>query len=139
MTTVTRSNVATIRSDLDAALRQVAAKHGLDFSLGRITFTATSVRCKLEGISRVTGATANTVTAPVNANSADMNRLLQFISDRGLKVDLTKTFYFAGIGQAKVIGYIPRRPKYPFVVQTVAGKRYKTSKSSFANSVGVTI
>jgi len=125
---LTRDTVKDIRSDVEAALRQIAQKHNIDFNLGRITFSNTSVSCKVSGVVRVTGVAGVQAVAP----SADMNNLLMYLKRTGKQVDLTKTYHFANLGLCNVIGYVPRRPKYPIIVQTVVGnKRFKVSEFSF--------
>lgn len=135
---LSKSSVAYLRQELDAALKLVAAKTGIDFSIGIIRFDATSARCKIEGFQRnttVTTPTGTTVTAPANAEA---NQLQRYVAAYRITADLTRNFYFAGVGNAKVIGYVPRRPKYPFIIQTVAGKRYKVSANSFKAATAVT-
>lgn len=45
-----KKNLGVIRKDVDEALKGVGAKHGITLALGRITYTATDFRGKLEAI-----------------------------------------------------------------------------------------
>jgi hypothetical protein len=45
-----KQNLATIRADLDAALEAVAKKHGIQLSVGRITFSEASFSTKLTAL-----------------------------------------------------------------------------------------
>lgn len=44
------SNLDTIRNDINAALATVGAKHGLQMSIDRITYTEDTFRCKLNAL-----------------------------------------------------------------------------------------
>lgn len=46
-TTFNKQNLATIRKDIDAALAEVAAKHGITLGLGTITFSGDTFSTKL--------------------------------------------------------------------------------------------
>lgn len=50
MKSFNKQNLATIRTDLDAALEAVAKKHGIQLSVGRITFSEDSFSTKLTAL-----------------------------------------------------------------------------------------
>ena len=126
---LTKTQVANARKELDAALATVAAKIGIDFSIGRITFTESTFRCKLEAVVR--GATG--AAAPVNVKSVALQRNAYLL---GNTFDETKNYRSPSLGTVKFVGYNAAARKYPFVVlQVSTGKRYKLSSMSSRNIV----
>ena len=126
---LTKTQVANARKELDAALKQVAAKIGIDFSIGRITFTDATFRCKLEAVVR--GATG--AAAPVNIKSVALQRNAYLL---GNTFDETKNYRSGTLGTVKFVGFNAAARKYPFVVLQVAtGKRYKIGTLSAKSMV----
>lgn len=123
MTVLTKPAVANLRKELEAALAAVAAKTGVDFTVGIIRFDATSARCKIEGIVR--GATG--ATAPVTPKAAALGRYAYLL---GNTFDENKEYRAPTLGVVKVVGYNAKAHKYPFIVQTRGGKRYKYTTMS---------
>jgi hypothetical protein len=119
-----KSSVAQIRKDVDAALAAVAAKHGVTFSLGTIRFNSESMRC--------------TMSAAVNNTSTGAAEPLEYkeLKLKGVRIlginenDLSKTFKSPSLGSVKLIGYHASKYKYPFIVETVSGKRYKLTTTA---------
>ena len=127
MAAITRTNITAIRNDVEAALRTIYAKHGVDVTVGRITFNADSFRCKIEGVVRsaVGGPTA---TAPVNPKSLALKNKSYLL---GASFDETKTYRSTSLGLVKVVGFNAKAKKYPFIVKQVAtGKQYKITSFS---------
>ena len=128
-----KNAVAQIRKDIDAALAAVAAKHGITFNLGTIRFNSESFR--------------GTLTAAANNPTTGTVEPLEFkeLKLRGVRMlginesDLSKTFKSPTLGSVKLIGYHARKPKYPFIVETLGGKRYKISLMSAQSLVGTGI
>ena len=126
---LTKTQVANARKELDAALALVAAKIGIDFTVGRIVFTESTFRCKLEAVVR--GATG--AAAPVNVKSVALQRNAYLL---GNTFDETKNYRSPSLGTVKFVGYNAAARKYPFVVlQVSTGKRYKLSSMSSRNIV----
>ena len=120
MAQITRSNIAQIRADVEAALKTIYAKHGVDVSVGRITYNTDSFRCRIEG--NVRGATA---AAPVNPKAAALKKA-SFLLPVGF--DETKTYRSTSLGRVQVTGYNSRARSYPFIVKQLAtGKSYKVT------------
>jgi hypothetical protein len=129
VTRIDRSNIRTMRSEVETALAAVGAKYGLNFDVGRITFAPDNFRCKITGA--VKSAIPNGV-AVVPGRTSDAVHLAGYgRSLLGLQVaDLSKSYQYSGIGHqgpVKIVGYAPRRFKYPFSIQTARGARYKIS------------
>jgi hypothetical protein len=132
-----RSNIGTMRAEVEAALNAVAAKHGLAITLGRITFTGNEFRGKLTAVTRA--AVPNTINAPNNPIGqppADPRRSVEAVALRnnlyllGLKdADLNNVYRSAIVGDTcTLIGYAPRRHKYPFTIRTGRGKTLKVTR-----------
>ena len=121
---LTKSEVAIARKELEAAFRTVAAKIGIDFSIGIIRFGENEMRCKIEGIKRSVGqAPSKIVNTKDAALSANDWRL-------GATFDSTKTYHSPSLGRVKIVGFARQAKKYPFIVTTMAGKRYKITTQS---------
>lgn len=126
MTQLTREDVKQIRAEIDAAMRAIGAKHGMSFSLGTIKFDAQSMRGTLSGNKAVSAGSTDltsgsTVTVTVPAAALRKFNLMN--------IDPTKRYSVGGsVGYAKFVDYVPRRPKYPFIVERSDGKRFKVSE-----------
>ena len=128
MAQITKSNIAQIRADVEAALKAIYAKHGVDVTVGRIMYNADSFRCKIEG--NVRGAAA---TAPVTPKAAALPRAAWMLGD---KFDETKTYQSPSLGRVKVTGYNAKAHKYPFIIKQIAtGKQYKITSMQAKNIV----
>lgn len=133
--TLDKTEVATIRAEIDQALAAVAVKHGMKFSLGRIVFTSTQMRGKLQGdkLAAVSTVVSNAtgVASTVGVSSATLSALKRFNIDPNKK-------YQTAAGVVKFVDYVPRRYKFPFSVEVVgSGKRFKLSEmhARFATEV----
>jgi len=125
--TFNRSNVQSMRMEIEAALKTVSAKYNVTVGIGRITFTANEMRCKLTAVAG-TGASAGAPAAAPNAipMAALMTTGVRIL---GITVnELRNEYTVAGVpGPVTLVGYMPRRFKYPFTVRTRSGKQYKIS------------
>lgn len=130
MTTITnfnRQNVSQMRSEVETALKQVGDKYGINFGVGRITFTGTDFRCKMSAVVK---------TAVPNSPLIDPKKSLEAVelANRGVyqlginRTDLTNKFNHPRLGNATLIGYAPRRHKYPFTVKTDNGRTLKITR-----------
>lgn len=127
MAQLDKTEIQTIRAELDQAIAVVAQKHGMKFSLGTIRFDGNQMRTKLTGdkvqtVSAVSStASGTTITNPVSAAA-----LRQFT----LKgIDPNKK-YSTPAGIVMFTDYVPRRYKFPYsVTQVGSGKKFKLSES----------
>jgi len=136
---LSRSQVEQARHEIELALKQVSASlkaKGCDmnFSLGRILFNSEGLRGKL------TGTMKNAVAPGVAAVTPEAAALKNASWMLGQNVDLTKSYQGSlGIGKFKFVGYKRQAKKYPFIVQTTYGKRFKittfSAKQYVANGV----
>ena len=128
MAQITRTNIAQIRADIEAAMKAIYAKHGIDVVVGNIRFNAESFRCKLEG--NVRGATG-TVATPKTVALGKFAKI-----ELGSTFDETKTYHSPNLGRVKITGYNAKAFKYPFIVKQLAtGKQFKITTMSAQNIV----
>ena len=128
MAQITKSNIAQIRADVEAALKTIYAKHGVDISVGRIVYNENQFRCKIEG--NVRGANA---AAPVTPKAAALKNALWLLPNT---FDETKKYRVGSLGPSIVVGYNSRARQYPFIVKQVStGKSYKVSQMSLRMAI----
>ncbi len=123
LNTFDKTNLREIRNDINAALAEVAKKHGIELNLGTITFSAFEARCKLSmaQTTKVTSATTNPTF-----NTATASAPLPVALQRACTVhNLVATK--RGPKGEKLVDYVASRYKYPFTYETVRGTRYKAS------------
>lgn len=119
-----RYNISVMRQEVEAALAAIGAKHGLNFNVGRITFEPNEFRCK---VTAVTSSSVQGQPAGQTVEFASLQRQGAFAIG-AVGVDFANSlFRHPKLGRVKIVGYTPRRHKYPYSVQTVNGKRYKVS------------
>lgn len=114
--------VKAARKELEAALKEVAKKTGIDFTVGRITYDSTGMRCKIEGVQRGAAGTSKTAPADPYLVALLQNKWL------GLPASFDQTKYYKDtrLGAVKIVGYNSRARSYPFIVQAKStGKKYK--------------
>lgn len=122
MVTITKSNIATIRSDVEKALAAVAATYGLTITVGRITYEDSSFRCKVEGNAVVTSVVAGKQVKQI-ARSPLFNVF-------GSKLDMNAEYVSSRLGVIKFVDYRESSYKYPVIVEQVnTKKRYKVTVS----------
>ena len=123
MPAITKSNIANIRSDVEAALKAIYAKHGVDVTVGRITYTASNFRCKIEGVVR---AAVGSTATPADPRALALKSRARLIFGNAFKEG--GIYNILGLGKGIVTGYNSRARAYPFVVKSVStGKTYKVS------------
>jgi hypothetical protein len=126
MATITKTQLAQVRADLNAALAMVATKHGIDFAIGTIRFNADTMRTTLSGVAR--GAAGTSTAKPTDP------KLVAFLT-RGARllghpsINENDKFHSLSLGTVKFVGYNTRAKAYPFIVQTTGGKRYKINEA----------
>lgn len=120
-----------IRADLENAFKAVGSKHGLSFSLGRITYGENDFSAK------VTGVYSDSLPSEVDVRFAKEYAAL---NDNYPSL-VGSVFYVSEVGEDYTfIGYSSRSPKYPFIIRMVkSGKILKLSKILAAQSKRVEI
>ena len=116
ITTFDRTNLKTLRSDIEAAVAAVGSAHGISLTLGSARFSSNNVTMKLEG-SIISNGTVKTKGAIA------LDRFYPKLVGKVVKMSNGK--------KGKVIEYHSRKSKFPFIVE-VGNKRYKLPKSMVA-------
>lgn len=114
-----KSNLGEVRSELNRALDNVAAKFGFKVNIGNIRFTENSFRTTLDV--KLTGSsdpTAPTVVPHSQMLFGKEVRTNEIFVDSGL----------GGLGAICIVDYQNRSRKYPVIVRRASdGKQYKIS------------
>ncbi len=110
---ITRETVTAMRSDIEKALAEVEAKYGVKVNLGNARFS--------NDVVRFTKVEFNAVSKSGNVITAERKALERFFPQF---VDKEVTFN-QGRVTGKVVEYHSRKSKYPFIVETASGDRYK--------------
>ena len=117
---IDRTVCKSIRDDVQAALDKVGKKYGVALPMGRISFSTTTVRFGVKGVS--VGKAGVTVSKDA-VLEADFKRNF---SD-GTK-GIGDTFMSNG-SKFTIIGSKSNRPKYPIIATGVRGGRYKFQRN----------
>lgn len=136
MHSFTHASVRALRAEIDAALKQVADKHGLIMGLGNARFSPTEMHfTKLSIVPKVTPTVNSLQTASTpsaTSNGVDPYQTLEiraFISlafQFGLKKEwLGKQFLGNGGTRYTIVGLKPSYRKYPVIAVGPQGGRYK--------------
>lgn len=120
MTTIDKDFLRAFRIEAEQVLNDLAKRHGLSSSIGNIKFTANNFTAKV-GFHKV-GADGTAMTP-------DLSMLKMYgKNELGNNFDINSEYRSPSLGKIKFVGYVPRRYQYPFVVETINGKRYKLSR-----------
>jgi len=111
MTNFDNANLKSLRIDIDAALREVASKHGIKLSIGNISFSADRFTTRLTGLSEATVIKKTTVTTHIfEANGFKLGDTFKH---------KTKTL--------KIVGYNSKRPKNCVELEDQNGRKFSGS------------
>jgi hypothetical protein len=124
-----KSNLGTIRKDLEQALAGVAKEHGLTISVGNIRFNTTEFGTKLQV--RVANGSAGVTEV---SRYSPLSALGLGFKDE----DMGKVVSIGG-KKYEVVGCKPRAWKMPMIVKDVrTGKLFKMSASAVGQGLGMT-
>lgn len=124
MPSLSKIQLIQVRNDINAALKAVAVKHGIDFSLGAFRFNAVTLRATLTGVNR--SAVVTYGNEPVSLGAVNLEYAGRLYL--GKNFDRTKTFNSESLGNVKFVGYTPQAHKFPFIVKQIStGKQFKVS------------
>jgi hypothetical protein len=125
-----KTNVKSIRTEIEEAIDAVAKKHGFVSSAGRITYTDAKVGLRVEfAIPGCVGG-GNTMLA-VNWNE-------QCGKHGFAKSDLGKIFISGRGEKFKIVGLKPANRKYPVIAEKLAnGKNFKFAPLQVKVSLGI--
>jgi len=111
-----REAVRSIRAAIEAACESVGKAYGATITVGAGGYTTDNIRFKLE---------VAAVGKDGQAQTSEVQQFKLYAHMFGLNPeDLGRTFTYGG-NQYKLVGLAPRRPKFPFLAENRAGKRYK--------------
>jgi len=122
-----RKNLPGFRLEIEQALAAVEAKHNVKFDLGRITFTESNFRTKLECTSTAdrSGNTVDPRQVKFDQNSWRFNIA---------KDAFGKTFTKGG-RKYKIVGLNPRAKKYPLNCEAPNGQQWKMPITSLPQNL----
>jgi len=113
---INRANLKAFREDFDEHMKSLEKFYSVKIELGRIRFDSTTFRGKLTVV--------NADPKSLQRQAATTKKLLTTASDGkynlGMKFRHNSTIY-------TIVEFKPSRPKYPFIVTTQRGARYKMS------------
>ena len=115
VTSFNRQNIRQINSELEAALKQVAEKYGLEVKLGNTRFTGDNFTTKVQV------ATVGEGGITMSKEATDFNRYKTIL---GINMDLGQEFQRSG-KTFTIVGLKPRSKKYPILAKCSDGKTYK--------------
>ena len=115
VTSFNRKNIRQINNELEAALKQVAEKYGLEVKLGNTRFTGDNFSTKVQV------ATVGQDGIAMSKEATDFNRWKTAL---GINMDLGQEFQRNGKTYT-IVGLKPRSKKYPILAKCSDGKTYK--------------
>lgn len=115
VTSFNRQNIRQINSELEAALKQVAEKYGLEVKLGNTRFTSDNFTTKVQV------ATVGEGGITMSKEATDFNRYKTIL---GINMELGQEFQRSGKTYT-IVGLKPRSKKYPILAKCSDGKTYK--------------
>lgn len=118
-------NLRALRTDLDAALAAVCAKHGITLSVGKMTYSANEFTARLTGNTAATGATIEATSATgLPANHAWVKQWNSSITMFGIPTDaLGKEVTVRG--QRFLLAGLTRSPREPIAAKPLDRKTSK--------------
>jgi hypothetical protein len=126
-----KNNLTTLRNDFDAAMRQLAAKHGVRIRLKTLRYDTLKANGTVEFIAV---GDANTATDPQAAQLAIYKaEFAKYAASFGLKPEQHGSIIKSGRDTYKLVGLKPKAPKRPILAQNVAdGRIYILTEDSIA-------
>lgn len=132
MTSLTRSDVAQLRIEIDAALAEIAKRHNLLISLGNCRFTSTEAR-----FSKITARTQELNLAPgtnvLSVSKLEEQDYLARYAAYGLPANSLHRKFTVNGKVFEITGLKPSRKKYPVTGKSASGRTFKFSASAVIN------
>lgn len=113
ITSINRTVLRELRSELDEALQAALSKRGLSGEVGNIRFTSTTFSAKLE------------VAIGGDAEEAERTLFNQQCRRYGFQSEDYGKYFNIGGKEYKLIGFKSRAKKYPIIGVNQSGSRYK--------------
>ena len=115
--TFNRKNIHQINVEMEAALKAIANKYGVEVSLGNTSFTEANFTTKFQVATIAEGGVT------MSKEAIDFNR---YKTTMGINMELGNEFEHNGKTYT-IIGLKPRSKKYPILAKCSDGKTYKLS------------
>ena len=115
VTTFNRQNIRQINSEIEAALKSIANKYGVEVKLGNTRFTGANFTTKVQV------ATVGEGGITMSKEATDFNR---YKNSLGINMDLGQEFERSGKTYT-IVGLKPRSRQYPVLAKCSDGKTYK--------------
>jgi len=115
------------RRDFEFAMKALGEKHNVSIGMGNISYNEAQFVSKMTVIKKG-GVIEGTSHAQINfEQNAELFGLT--------KGDWNKIVKLSDGTPAKLVGVEPRSHKYPFIVETASGKKYKMSASQVRKTI----
>src|SRR5271157_1557244 len=125
-----KTNLTALRNDFDAAIKQVAAKHGIVIRLKTLRYDSVKANGNVEFIATGGANNADPQAAQLAIYKADFQR---YASVFGLKPEQWGATIKSGAESYKLVGLKPKAPKRPVLAQSMRdGKIYILTESAIA-------
>lgn len=115
VTTFNRQNIRQINAEMEAALKAIANKYGVEVNLGSIRFTGANFTTKIQVATVAEGGIT------MSKEATDFNRYKTIL---GINMELGNEFERNG-NTYTIVGLKPRSKKYPVLAKCSDGKTYK--------------
>jgi len=115
VTSFNRQNIRQINFEIEAALKSIANKYGVEVKLGNTRFTGDNFTTKVQV------ATVGDGGITMSKEATDFNRYKTIL---GINMDLGQEFERNG-NTYTIVGLKPRSKKYPVLAKCSDGKTYK--------------
>lgn len=115
VTTFNRQNIRQINAEMEAALKAIANKYGVEVSMGSTRFTGANFTTKVQVATVAEGGIT------MSKEATDFNRYKTIL---GINMELGNEFERSGKTYT-IVGLKPRSKKYPILAKCSDGKTYK--------------
>jgi hypothetical protein len=129
-----KSNLRTLRADIDAAFAALSQKHGVSLSIGTIRYDPTGNEAHTK-LTMVAMGDANTAADPRAVAAVKMQSDFKlYASSYGLKPEQYGTTIKHGRESYKLVGFSPRSTRFPILASRLSdGKTFKLPESSIVS------
>jgi hypothetical protein len=111
-----------LHTELDEAVRAVAAKHGMDITKSRGAFS--------DGLFRLN------VEIAEDGKSSEASAFTQLAHVYGLRANMLNSLVTLHGQTYRIVGLLPRSTKFPVVVENADGRKLKVTASAIARLAG---
>jgi len=133
ITTFDKRNLTQFRADFATATAQLQKDYGVVLSVGRVTFTPTTFRCKLEA--QTTSNTSIIVPGSAGRETIEAQNFVHLNYLHGLPTNVLGAKFTSQGKSFIVTGYSPSKRKYPIMAKTLTGRRFKFAVSTIRTAI----